>query len=63
MRNSNAVFAATASRDTALAATIRAFPAFLAQTRTTIERLGRFSQTTKPLMDELRPAAGPHPGA
>jgi phospholipid/cholesterol/gamma-HCH transport system substrate-binding protein len=57
VRNSNAVFAATASRDAALADTIRAFPAFLAQTRSTIQRLGRFSNDTKPLIDELHPAA------
>jgi phospholipid/cholesterol/gamma-HCH transport system substrate-binding protein len=57
VRNSNAVFAATASRDTALADTIRAFPAFLAQTRSSIERLGRFSADTQPLVDELHPAA------
>ncbi|MGA2014735.1 MAG: hypothetical protein ABSH51_29995, partial [Solirubrobacteraceae bacterium] len=55
--NSNAVFAATASQNTALAATIRAFPAFLGQTRTTIDRLTTFAQTTKPLIDELRPSA------
>jgi phospholipid/cholesterol/gamma-HCH transport system substrate-binding protein len=57
VRNSNALFAATASRDTALADTIRAFPAFLVQTRSTIQRLGRFSVATKPLVDELHPAA------
>jgi phospholipid/cholesterol/gamma-HCH transport system substrate-binding protein len=57
VRNSNALFAATASRDTALADTIRAFPAFLAQTRRTIDRLGTFSTNTKPLIDELHPAA------
>jgi phospholipid/cholesterol/gamma-HCH transport system substrate-binding protein len=57
VRNSNGVFAATAARDQDLAATIRAFPAFLTETRSTINRLGRFSQTTKPLIDELRPAA------
>jgi phospholipid/cholesterol/gamma-HCH transport system substrate-binding protein len=57
VRNSNAVFAAAASRDVALADTIRAFPAFLAQTRATIDRLGRFSVDTKPLIDELHPAA------
>jgi phospholipid/cholesterol/gamma-HCH transport system substrate-binding protein len=56
-RNSNALFAATASRDTALADTIRAFPAFLAQTRATIQRVGTFSVDTKPLIDELHPAA------
>ncbi|MGA2013003.1 MAG: MlaD family protein, partial [Solirubrobacteraceae bacterium] len=55
--NSNAVFAATAAQNTALAATIRAFPGFLSQTRTTIGRLTTFAQTTKPLIDELRPSA------
>jgi len=57
VRNSNAVFAATAARDADLAATIKAFPAFLAQTRATIDHLTSFSQATKPLVDELRPSA------
>jgi virulence factor Mce-like protein len=57
VRNSNAVFAATAAQSTALAATVKAFPAFLIATRSTVNRLTRFSQTTKPLVDELRPAA------
>ncbi|HUE26476.1 MAG TPA: MlaD family protein [Solirubrobacteraceae bacterium] len=57
IRNSNATFAATAAEDVALANTIRAFPPFLIQTRSTINRLTRFSQTTKPLIDEFRPAA------
>jgi phospholipid/cholesterol/gamma-HCH transport system substrate-binding protein len=57
VNNSNSLFAATAARDVALAATIRAFPAFLSETRSTINRLTRFAQTTKPLIDELRPAA------
>jgi ABC-type transporter Mla subunit MlaD len=55
--NNNALFAATAGRDRELAATIKAFPAFLAQSRSTIDRLTRFSQSAKPLIDELRPAA------
>ncbi len=55
--NNNALFAATAARNTELAATIKAFPAFLAQSRSTIDRLTSFSETTKPLIDELRPAA------
>ena len=59
IRNSNAVFAATAAQDTALANTIRAFPAFTVATRETIERVNRFATTTKPLIDELRPAAAP----
>ena len=57
VRNSNALFAATSARDTALADTIKAFPAFLAQTRATIERTARFAVDTKPLIDELHPAA------
>jgi phospholipid/cholesterol/gamma-HCH transport system substrate-binding protein len=57
IRNSNAVFAATAAQDVALAATIKAFPAFLVQTRSTINRVARFARTTKPLIDEFRPAA------
>ena len=57
IRNSNTTFAATAQQDAALAATIRAFPAYLIQTRATINRLTRFAQTTKPLIDEFRPAA------
>lgn len=57
IKNSNAVFAATAAQDTALANTIRAFPAFNIATKQTIERVDRFAQTTKPLIDELRPAA------
>jgi phospholipid/cholesterol/gamma-HCH transport system substrate-binding protein len=57
VRNTNSLFAATSARNVALAATISAFPAFLAQTRATINRVARFSRTTKPLIDELRPAA------
>jgi phospholipid/cholesterol/gamma-HCH transport system substrate-binding protein len=57
VRNTNSLFADTAARNASLAATVKAFPAFLTQTRTTINRLARFSVTTKPLIDELRPAA------
>jgi virulence factor Mce-like protein len=57
IRNSNAVFSATAARNTALANTIRAFPAFTVATRVTIDRVNRFAANTKPLIDELRPAA------
>ncbi len=57
VRNNNSLFAATAARDTELAATFKAFPAFLAQTRSAINRLTSFSVATKPLIDELRPAA------
>jgi virulence factor Mce-like protein len=55
--NANTVFAATAARNVALAETIKAFPAFLVQTRSTVNRVTRFSQTAKPLIDEFRPAA------
>jgi phospholipid/cholesterol/gamma-HCH transport system substrate-binding protein len=55
--NSKAAFSATAAQASALAATIRALPGFLNAQRVTIERVKRFSQTTKPLIDELRPAA------
>jgi virulence factor Mce-like protein len=57
VRNSNALFAATAARNADLADTIRAFPAFLNESRTTVNRVGRFAVTTKPLIDELHPAA------
>lgn len=57
IRNSNALFTATAARDRALADTIRAFPAFTVATRETIDRVNRFASDTKPLIDELRPAA------
>ena len=57
IRNANATFAATAAQDVSLAATVRAFPGYLIQTRSTVNRLARFAQTTKPLIDEFRPAA------
>jgi phospholipid/cholesterol/gamma-HCH transport system substrate-binding protein len=55
--NSNAAFSATAAQSTALAQTIKAFPAFLTANRITIDRVKRFAVTTKPLVDELHPAA------
>lgn len=57
VRNSNATFAATAAQNVALANTIRAFPPFLIQARSTLNRVTQFAQTTKPLIDEFRPAA------
>jgi phospholipid/cholesterol/gamma-HCH transport system substrate-binding protein len=57
IRNSNATFAATAARDADLAATVRAFPAYLIQTRHTVNRLATFTHVAKPLIDEVRPAA------
>jgi virulence factor Mce-like protein len=55
--NANGAFSATAAQSTALAQTIRAFPPFLVATKATVDRVTRFAQTTKPLVDELRPAA------
>jgi virulence factor Mce-like protein len=57
VRNTNRLFQTTAGRNVALAATIRAFPAFLAQTRATTDTAGRFAANAKPLIDELHPAA------
>ena len=57
VRNSNAVFASTAARDQALAAAIRAFPAFTVATRLTVDRVHRFAAQATPLINELRPAA------
>jgi virulence factor Mce-like protein len=57
VNNGNAAFSATAAQADALAATIRAFPAFLVAQKLTIDRVRRFAVTTKPLVDELRPAA------
>ena len=59
IRNSNQTFAATAAQSVALANTIKAFPPFLRQTRSTINRVTQFAVTTKPLIDEFRPAAPP----
>ena len=41
----------------ALQAAVRAFPAFLASTQQTVDRLRSFAGSAKPLVDELRPAA------
>jgi phospholipid/cholesterol/gamma-HCH transport system substrate-binding protein len=57
IRNSNATFAATAAEDASLAATVRAFPAFLVQTRSTVNKTGAFAQLANPLITTLRPAA------
>lgn len=57
VNNANTTFSATAAQAAALAATIKAFPPFLTASKTTIDRVTRFANTTKPLVDELRPAA------
>jgi virulence factor Mce-like protein len=55
--NSNAVFAATAARDTDLASTVKALPPFLNEAQSTVRRLTSFAGATTPLLDELIPAA------
>ena len=57
VNNANTTFSATAAQAAALAATVKAFPPFLTASKITIDRVTRFANTTKPLVDELRPAA------
>jgi phospholipid/cholesterol/gamma-HCH transport system substrate-binding protein len=59
IRNANSVFAATAARSDDLAASITAFPAFLASTRATLTSLKQFAGDANPLINELQPAATP----
>jgi virulence factor Mce-like protein len=55
--SSNTVFGATAAESSALAAAIKALPPFLTATRQTIGRLTSFGDRTRPLVDQLLPAA------
>ncbi|MBI5104230.1 MAG: MCE family protein [Solirubrobacterales bacterium] len=55
--NSNRVFATTAARDRELADAIRALPTFERESKTTVERLERFSTNANPVVEDLRPAA------
>jgi virulence factor Mce-like protein len=55
--NANNTFEATASRDRALAETIRVFPTFLDESRATLARLEGFARETHPLVNQLEPAA------
>ena len=57
IRNADTVFATTAGRNRDLAAAVRAFPAFLQSTRETVQTVRSFAGQTKPLIDELKPAA------
>ena len=57
IRNANTVFGETAARNGELAAAVKAFPAFLAGTRSTLQMARAFAVQTKPLVDTLRPAA------
>src|SRR3954451_20801843 len=55
--NSERTFSATASQDKALADTFEIFPVFLDESRTTVNRLERFSPHTRPLVVALKPVA------
>jgi len=55
--NANDFFGALASRNDALAETIRVFPTFLEESRLTFGRLQEFAQDTRPLVRELQPVA------
>jgi phospholipid/cholesterol/gamma-HCH transport system substrate-binding protein len=57
IRNSNAVFSATAARNQALQAAIPAFANFTVATRLTVDRIKQFATLSNPLINELRPAA------
>ena len=54
---SKRTFDATASKNDALAETIRIFPTFLDESKLTLARLQRFSRDTDPLIRDLRPVA------
>jgi phospholipid/cholesterol/gamma-HCH transport system substrate-binding protein len=54
---SKATFDATASKNDALAETIRIFPTFLKESRLTLARVKTFSTDTNPLITDLRPVA------
>ncbi len=57
IENSNRVFAATAARDEELKQAFLALPTFERESAQTLERLAEFSETTNPLVTQLRPAA------
>jgi phospholipid/cholesterol/gamma-HCH transport system substrate-binding protein len=54
---SNEVFRVTAQRNRELAAAFVALPTFERESSLTLDRLTRFSETTKPLVDQLQPVA------
>jgi virulence factor Mce-like protein len=54
---SKRTFDATASKNDALAETIRIFPTFLQEAKLTLARVQRFSTDTDPLITDLRPVA------
>jgi phospholipid/cholesterol/gamma-HCH transport system substrate-binding protein len=55
--SSKRVFDATASRNDALAESVRIFPTFLDESKATLARLESFSTDTDPLVRDLRPVA------
>ena len=55
--SSKKVFDATASRNDALAESVRIFPTFLDESKATLARLQSFSTDTDPLVRDLRPVA------
>jgi phospholipid/cholesterol/gamma-HCH transport system substrate-binding protein len=55
--SSKRVFDATASRNDALAETVRIFPTFLDESKATLARLQSFAIDTDPLVKDLRPVA------
>ena len=54
---SKRTFDATASKNDALAETIRIFPTFLQESKLTLARVQKFSTDTDPLITDLRPVA------
>jgi virulence factor Mce-like protein len=57
IQTSNDTFAATASRDDALAETFRIFPTFLDESKATMVRLNEFSRETHPLVNAFKAPA------
>jgi phospholipid/cholesterol/gamma-HCH transport system substrate-binding protein len=57
IRNGDTVFATTARRNRDLAATFRALPTFLDESRLTLSRLATFSRDANPLITQLHPSA------
>jgi len=57
VQNSSEALEATASRDDALAETVRILPTFLDETRATLRRVERFSGNSAPVVTGLQPVA------
>ncbi|HEX6389804.1 MAG TPA: hypothetical protein VFZ89_10160, partial [Solirubrobacteraceae bacterium] len=63
VRNGNAVFSATAERNRALTATVRALPGLTTQLRSTMRSLDETAALATPTLDALRPGARAAPSA